>query len=178
MLRALSVGMLVAIGAAVGGCGSSHSTPVAGLWSIRVCEPDGIDSRALPKGCTLERMVPSEMSDWRFESIVRSRERTQAEPGGELRGSVDVCGGGGPQLPTRRQKVTFSCWLQQGRVEVREGSGRTIAQTNLSHGRFYLRLPAGRYELVAWNQGNGPWTRDVKIVAGDTTTTNFFIRDV
>lgn len=168
--------MLVALSAVVAGCGGGAEVgsrvPYA---SVRVCGPYSINNRP-SRNCTSERMPAPEYAGSPNESIVSSPASTRPEVGSRVRGVVAVCGT--PTMQLRGHAEPATCDRQEGYVEMRDLSGKVVARTDLTLGRFSLSLRPGRYVLVAWNRGNGPWKQDVRIVAGDTTITNVVIEAI
>ena len=165
--------VLIAVALTGAGCGGTRprATHLGPLVLVRMCGPFGPTGRAVGKGCSLQRIPESAVFDSATEHI-----RWNA-PGwfsaAQLTGVVEVCGDAFRTPPPPPAQDT--CTLQEGHVHVLDASGRIVARAGLVDGRFSFTLSPGRYRLVAWNVGNGPWDRDVELIAGETTVATFAI---
>jgi hypothetical protein len=54
-------------------------------------------------------------------------------------------------------------------------SGRLVAQARLLDARFAFALRPGRYRLIAWNVGNGPFKENVDLTGQETTIADVVI---
>jgi hypothetical protein len=87
---------------------------------------------------------------------------------------VEVCG---DPFPRATPAQAHHCTLQAGSVSIFDGTHR-VAHMRLVEGRFAVTLLPGRYTLIAWNSGNGPWNRAVTAVADQTTNVTVAIKAI
>jgi hypothetical protein len=68
--------------------------------------------------------------------------------------------------------------LQEGHVHVLDASGRVVARGRLVDARFLFVLRPGRYHLIAWNTGNGPFEKWITLRSGQTTVADVVIQAI
>jgi hypothetical protein len=100
-----------------------------------------------------------------------------------LRPSTDTAGNvvprrGDPFPTPPPPPAKDDCTLQEGHVHVVNASGRLVAQARLVDARFSFKLRPGRYHVIAWNVGNGPFEEDVELTARETTIANVVITPI
>jgi hypothetical protein len=90
-------------------------------------------------------------------------------------GVVEVCGA---PFPRANPAQARHCTPQRGSVSVLDATHRLAARMRLVGGRFAFKLVPGRYMLIAWNSGNGPWRRAVSAVTDRNTRVNIVIEAI
>jgi len=137
---------------------------------VRVC---GAYIRGRPVGsCRLER-IPAENTG---HPTVRVTHGGATAGAARLVGVVWVCGDPFPTPPPA--PIQDDCGLQSGHTEVVDGTGAIVARQRFRDGRFVLTVPPGRYTLVTWNSGNGPWKQRVDVSSDETAHVFVTIRAI
>jgi hypothetical protein len=178
-MKRFSVCAIVIVVALSGaGCGSSdqRDTGLGALVRAHVCGPYTPSGRPVRKGCTIQRIPVAAL---RGIANLHDRWEVSGHPaaGARLAGVVEVCGD--PTLQKRvATPVPYPCTLQEGQVHVLGASGRLVARARLVDARFLFVLRPGRYRLIAWNIGNGPFKEWVTLRSGQTTVADVVIQAI
>jgi hypothetical protein len=175
-MKRVAVAALLGVGAVVSaGCGAGGQQHTAArLVSIRFCGPFDPAGRPVTRGCALQRVPATSVSGAPEQRAMKARADQRGD--GRLTGFVAVCG---DPLSPRSPSKWIPCALQEGHVEVRTATGLPVARQQLSgRGRFAIELPPGRYRLITWLAGNGPWQQSVYVLMNETTTADVVSRAI